>query len=121
MTWSQLKEELQLRRQSLPAGAEDQELLLPVQVQMQRQIAQSLACLSFALIGIPLGIGSRRRETTVGVAWALGLVAVYYAFLIAAKSLDTRPEWHPQILVWIPNILFLALGILLLRRCGRAA
>ncbi len=112
MSFQELMEELELRQD---AGA----AVEPVRVQIHRQLAFSFSCIGFTLVGIPLGIRVQRRETNIGVAVALTLVAVYYSFFILAQALDTRPQLYPHLLFWIPNLGFLAAGVWLLRRAER--
>ena len=44
----------------------------------------SLACITFAIVGIPLGITAQRRETSVGFALSLMVAASYIIFITYA-------------------------------------
>ena len=89
------------------------------QVHLHGQFAFSCACLGFVMVGIPLGIQTSRRETTVGIAVSILLVMVFYSFLLLGRALVDKPEWHPEWIVWFPAFLFQAAGTVMLWRANR--
>lgn len=133
MSFTQLRAEIAAVREHVLGEAHDQpdahraefietqlaKLTSPMRVEMHRQLAFSFACFGFALIGIPLGIRVQRRETNIGFAIAIVLVALYYGLVLLGLSLGNHPEWYPHLLLWLPNILFQVVGAVLLWRANR--
>jgi len=79
----------------------------------------SLACFTLALVGICFGITAQRRETSAGFVLSLIVGILYFAFIMLGALLKDKPEYHPQLWVWLPNVLFGAMGLLLFWRLQR--
>lgn len=80
------------------------------------RFALALSCFAFTLIAIPLGMKSRRKESSVGMGIALGLVLFYYLFMSLADSLVYQPNLRPDLIIWVPVIFCELLGIYLINR-----
>jgi lipopolysaccharide export system permease protein len=89
-------------------------LLAPFATHLQYRLALPWTCLVIALIATPLGIGFSRRGILSSVAAAILLVFSmnFVAHLFLALGEGARiPDWAAA---WTPNILFGALGLVLL-------
>jgi lipopolysaccharide export system permease protein len=87
--------------------------------EVNRRFSFSIACLAFTLFGVPLAITAHRKETSVGFAIALVVGFVYFFLITIADSARNNPRAHPELLVWAPNILFIAIGLVLFYRLSR--
>jgi len=85
-------------------------------VEANRRVSVAIGCFTFMLIGIPLGVKSHRKETSIGMVMSLGIVFVYYIFIVVAKALADYPDLHPNLILWLPMLGLQFLGIHLIRR-----
>ncbi|MDB4508301.1 LptF/LptG family permease [Akkermansiaceae bacterium] len=84
-----------------------------------RRLAFSLAPLALAFVGIPLGMNSRRKETSSGLTMSLVIAFAYFLVLILAEETRSSNLALSQVLLWLPNVLGVTLGLWLMRRASR--
>lgn len=84
--------------------------------EITRRNAFSLACFALAFIGVPLGITARRKDTSTGLALSLAIGGGYFLFTLLAGEWKSADETAITALLWAPNVLCIALGLLLFRR-----
>ena len=87
-------------------------------IELHKRRSLSMACLSFAMIGIPLGISARRRETSNGLLLSLFVAAIYFGLMIFAQQITDASFAVIITLLWLPNALCLILGLWLFRRAS---
>ena len=87
--------------------------------EIQRRYAFSLACLALCLVGVPLGITARRKETSTGLAISIAVALSYFLFFAIAQQHEKSSDHTAIILYWTPNALCLILGIWLFYRARR--
>lgn len=94
--------------------------LMRVQITIQEKFATAFSVLSFALVAIPLGIKVSRKETSANLGVGLLLALGYYFASIAVGWFDNYPELRPDLIVWLPNIVFQGLGLWLFYKVDRS-
>ena len=86
------------------------------QIEFHKRFAYPAACLVLMLVGVPLGVTSRRGGKSSAWVFTILLVIVYYSLSLIGIALG-RQNWIPTFLaVWSANILFTAGGMFLLWR-----
>ncbi len=88
-------------------------------IEFNRRLALPTACLVLVMIGIPLGLASRKGGKGAGFVLTLVLVFLYYFLYIAGLSMAKGGKLPPVLGVWMGNIIFGIVGILLLWRTDR--
>ncbi|MCH2063362.1 MAG: LptF/LptG family permease [Roseibacillus sp.] len=87
-------------------------------IELHKRRSLSMSCFSFAMIGIPLGISARRRETSNGFLLSLFIAAIYFGLLIFAQQIEDAHLPTIITVLWLPNALCLILGFWLFRRAS---
>ncbi len=134
-TYDELRDDLKAKREQLAADREelktthddrlrkairnDTAQIAAASTELNKRFSFSLACVTFALIGIPLGITAQRQETTVGFALSLLVALSYFVIIIVVNAFREKAHVHPELLIWLPNVIFLLLGGTLFYRLSR--
>ncbi len=85
-----------------------------LQVEWWKKIAIPFASAIFVLLGVPLGILSRKGGAGVSLAISMSVFLVYWVLLTTGETLADRHLLSPFWSMWTPNALFLAVGLWLL-------
>lgn len=86
-----------------------------VAIELHKRFALPFACIVFALIGVPLGIQNQRSGRAGGFSAGIVILMLYYIVMSAGKTIAEKEILPPGLAVWLPNALFIALGIYLLQ------
>jgi lipopolysaccharide export system permease protein len=91
------------------------------QVEYHKKWTLAVACIVFVLVGIPLAIRYPRGGLGLVIAASSAIFAVYWVGLIAGEDVADRGIAPPWMTMWVPNVMFLTLGLILVKRMGREA
>ena len=91
-----------------------QQRVSSLEVEYWKKFAIPFASLIFVLLGVPLGIISRRGGAGVSISISMGVFLVYWVCLISGETLADRLLISPFWAMWTPNAIFLVVGFWLL-------
>lgn len=100
-------------------GGENGIKKMKIETEIQRKFAMAFSVLALVLLAVPLGIKASRTETYANFGIAVVLAMLYYGMMILISWVDDEPQLRPDVLIWVPNLLFLALGIYMLKKANR--
>ena len=91
-----------------------------IRVRIQEKFTVPMACLVFGLFGATLGAQpSYRSSRSFSFVLTLGIIAVYYVIGFSFSSLGVKGTLPPILAAWLPVMLFLGAGGLLLKQASR--
>jgi LPS export ABC transporter permease LptG/LPS export ABC transporter permease LptF len=90
--------------------------LREARIELHRRFALPLACIMLALIGIPLGVSSRKGGKSGAFVITVALAFLYYMGLMSLVRLADQGVLNPALAAWLPNIVFGLAGLLLMSR-----
>ncbi len=93
--------DLRANVKGLPRNVQ-RKLLSVNRTEFQLRFVYACAAICFVLIGVPLGIRTHRKESTIGMAVSLAVALTFYLCVILIHSLDKMPALQPYALLWIP-------------------
>jgi LPS export ABC transporter permease LptF/LPS export ABC transporter permease LptG len=88
-------------------------------IEFHRRFALPTACLVLAMVGIPLGLSSKKSGKSGGFVLTIVLVFIYYFVSVVGVSLARQGRVGPMLGAWLANIVFFAAGAFLLWKAER--
>ncbi|MCX6878465.1 MAG: LptF/LptG family permease [Verrucomicrobia bacterium] len=83
-------------------------------IEVAQRFSFSMACLAFAFIAVPLGMQSRRKDSSSGLLISLLLGTGYFLFTILAA--ESKSNAGATLALWLPNVICVGVGLFLFRR-----
>lgn len=109
MNFREIKEELKrLGRHHIDASA--------LIAEFHRKISISFASLVFIIIGISLGIFTKRGEKTVQFAIALAVIVAYYVLMAGGMAISLKGGQPIALYMYAPNIILAIIGGVLFKK-----
>ena len=88
-------------------------------IELHQRLTLPFACLLLALIGVPLGVSSRKGGTSGAFVMTVVVALLYYTSQLGLIGLARQGTLAPGVALWMPNAVLLLLGLLLVFRLER--
>jgi LPS export ABC transporter permease LptF/LPS export ABC transporter permease LptG len=88
-------------------------------VELNYRLALPIACLVLALVGVPIGLISRKGGKAFGLMLSILLVFVYYVLMASGLNLAKAGRLNPVVGLWMANVVFGIAGLVMLRQSNR--
>ena len=107
-----------IRRGNLP-DSPDHRAASIYRIEFNKRFSYPFACLVLMLVGVPLGLSSKRGGKSTGFVLTILLVFIYYFVSFIGVALAKNGKLSPFLGVWGANLLFAAAGAFLLYQMSR--
>ena len=82
-------------------------------MEIHERFSVPIACLVFALVGVGLGITTRRDAKSSSFALGIGVIFIYYVSMYLPEAMAKGALVSPHLAKWLPNIVLGLAGLLL--------
>jgi lipopolysaccharide export system permease protein len=106
-------------RQALAAAKGNSREYNRLSYEFHRRLSLPFACIVLGFLAAPLSVQSRTGSRLSGVVLGLLLFLLYYIFVSGAKALGEEGSFPPAVGLWLPNVIFSILAILLWIKTAR--
>jgi LPS export ABC transporter permease LptG/LPS export ABC transporter permease LptF len=83
-------------------------------IEFYRRLALPCSCVVLALLGIPLGISSRKGGKSYGFVLSLLVISAYYLLFVSGSRFAEDGRVSPFLGIWGTNLIFLVLAAVLI-------
>ncbi|HEV2689961.1 MAG TPA: LptF/LptG family permease [Bryobacteraceae bacterium] len=97
----------------------DPESVIQARIELHQRLALPPACFLLALVGIPLGVSSRKGGKSAAFVLTVALAFIYWMGLLGASGLAKQHKLPVGFALWMPNMIFAVIGLVLLIRLER--
>jgi LPS export ABC transporter permease LptF len=91
----------------------------PYRIEFNKRFSYPFACLVLMLVGVPLGLSSKRGGKSTGFVLTILLVFIYYFLSSVGVAFASQGKLSPFLGVWGANLIFASAGALLLQQLSR--
>jgi LPS export ABC transporter permease LptG/LPS export ABC transporter permease LptF len=88
----------------------------PYRIELNKRFSYPCACLVLMLVGVPLGLSSKRGGRSTAFVLTIMLVFTYYLLSSIGVALATQGKLPALVGVWGANLLFTIAGLILLQQ-----
>ena len=89
----------------------DPRMARKIEVERHKRFVFPIACMVLCIFVIPIATSFQGLKQQTGVLMALILFLIYYSFLMLGISFGESGDLSPSIGLWVPNAMFLLLGL----------
>ena len=106
-------------RQAMAAARSGSKEYSRLSYEFHRRLSLPFACIVLGFLAAPLSVQSRTGSRFSGVVVGILLFLFYYVFVSGAKALGEEGSYPPAVGLWLPNVIFSILAIVLWIKTAR--
>lgn len=112
MTIKELKQHIKILKSQFVKASE-------YETELHQRLTIPLLSFIFAVVGTPLGLQPQRASSSMGFGISIIIIFIYYALMTLTTALGQGGVVPAVIAAWLPNVVVLTVGAVLVRKASR--